>query len=83
MSKTVKSLAVAVFATAGVALAACSSNETTYRPAPSPQPTYTGPTYTQPAPTYTQPAPTYTQPAPTQPRPPAGPAQACGKGKCG
>lgn len=65
---------------AAVAFVGCSSNEATYRPAPTTtRAPATAPTYT--APTYT--APTYTAPAQPAPRPAAPPQAACGKGKCG
>ena len=70
--------ALTVIAATGcvAALAACSSNEQTYRPAPR---------YNNgPAPTYTQPAPTATNPPAPTPAPKQAGGGSCGKGgKCG
>jgi hypothetical protein len=79
-----KKIALGLVALAGFAsLAACKSNQQTYRPAPNySTPTYSGPT--QPAP-YS--GPVYGQPtSPAAPRattPPPAPRAACGGGKCG
>jgi hypothetical protein len=92
-SRARKDLVLTVLAAAGAvgALAACSSDEATYRA--QPQSTSgsrsCGGTTTPGArscggsqPTYTQPSqPTYTQP--TQPAPRPGGQMSCGKGKCG
>lgn len=77
-SRARKDLVVAVLAAAGAAgaLTGCSSNEATYRPAPST-------TKTPSKSCGAAPAPTYTPPAATAPRPAAPPQVACGKGKCG
>ena len=73
-----EAVALLLLAAGSSALAACSSNDSNYRPAPR----YTQPTATtpRPAPAYTAPQPQYA--APAAPAPSTG-QFACGKGKCG
>ncbi|MCC7136854.1 MAG: hypothetical protein IT460_00325 [Planctomycetes bacterium] len=73
--KTFVRSAMMLVAASGLSLAACKSDEATYRPQPR---TTTAPTYTAPS------QPTYSAPAASTPAPkPSSGQMACGKGKCG